>query len=53
METESIDKAIDIITKSITESDINEIDKLELLLNLYHFLNDYENNIETLRKVKK
>ena len=52
MNQESLEKAKELLTNIIGNSDINEIDKIELLINLYAFLNktNYEINIKTLQK---
>lgn len=52
MKDESLIKAKELLTDIIGSSDIDEVDKLELLINLYAFLSNksYENNINTLRK---
>lgn len=42
MEEESILKAIDIIFEVLNKSDIKQQDKMELMLNLHHFLINYE-----------
>lgn len=42
MEEESILKAIDIIFEALDKSDIKQQDKMELMLNLHHFLINYE-----------
>lgn len=42
MKQESINKALDIIIEQISNSDIEQLDKMELLLNLNHFLTNYE-----------
>lgn len=42
MKQESINKALDIIIEQIGNSDIEPLDKMELLLNLNHFLTNYE-----------
>lgn len=52
MQKESLNKAITIILESIENLEINEFDKIELLLNLYQFLNNYEENIRWLNEKK-
>ena len=42
MKQESINKALDLIIDTISNSDIERIDKYELLLNINHFLMNYE-----------
>ena len=49
MQEESIKEAIDLVVDVIYESNINVVDKTELLLNLHHFLTHYEQ--ETRSKV--
>jgi hypothetical protein len=51
MQKESIEKAIKICVDNIYNSDINIVDKLELLMNINYFLTHYEE--ETKSKVKK
>lgn len=50
MTKESLDKALDIIIEGLGKSDIQIQDKVELMLNLSHFLNpdDYDKNIYLL-----
>lgn len=52
MKNSSLEKAIELIFETISESDINVIDKFELLNNLKCFLNKetYEDNIKILSK---
>ena len=42
MQKESIEEAIELITDKIYNSNINVVDKAELLLNLHYFLTHYE-----------
>lgn len=51
MQKESIKKAIEILTEEIYASDIDNMDKLELVINLNHFLQNYDEAIKV--KVKK
>ena len=46
MKDVSLNKAISIVTDAIVQSDIEEFDKLELMLNLYHFLDHYDDAIK-------
>lgn len=46
MKQESLDKVLDLIIAS----DINNLDKLELLINLKTLFNDYKENIEVLEQ---
>lgn len=52
MEEESILKAIDIIFEALDKSDIKQQDKMELMLNLHHFLINYE-KITKIKVLKK
>lgn len=52
MLNESLEKINEIIIRSLEISDIPLYDKLELLLNLRLFLEDYENNIKVLKRSK-
>ena len=51
MQKESIEEALEIITDKIYNSNINIIDKYELLLNISYFLTHYEE--QTKSKVLK
>ena len=51
MQEESIKEALDLVVDVIYESNINVVDKTELLLNLHHFLTHYEE--QTKSKVYK
>ena len=55
MNKESLIKVREIIIQSLSESNINNLDKLELMLNLNNFLqeNEYEENIKVLVKKNK
>ncbi len=52
MDKNTLEEALVIITAALSESDINSIDKVELMLNLNEFLNPekYEKNIEILKE---
>ena len=52
MTKESLEKVQDKVVDILNETDIPTIDKVELLINLIHFLDPekYENNIKTLKK---
>ena len=52
MKQESLAEARRLLIDVIANSEIEQIDKLELLKNLYNFLNDldYDNNIKILQK---
>ena len=51
MQEESIEKAIEIILTNLDKSNIEKLDKTELMLNINYFLTHYEE--ETKVKVKK
>lgn len=51
MQEESIKEAINVIIDALYNSNINLIDKTELIININHFLTNYEQ--ETKSKVKK
>lgn len=54
MERESLENAINIILKALEESNIDEVDKVELMINLTKFLENYDKEIKTLqRRYKK
>ena len=53
MEKESLDKIETEIIKILDNSNINRADKLELLINLKLFLENYEDNINILREYGK
>lgn len=52
MEKESLEKAGEQIILLLDKIDINEKDRLELMINLYHFLDPkkYKKNIKKLKK---
>lgn len=50
MDKESLEKVQDKIADLLNNVDIPIIDKIELLINLMHFLNDYEDNIRVLEE---
>lgn len=55
MKKDSLEKAREILLNHLDNSNIKEEDKLELIMNLYHFLDPvkYENNIKVLRRENK
>ena len=56
MKQESLDVALDLIFKNIMESDIDTLDKYELLKNLRELLidvNTYNQDIKILQKSRK
>lgn len=56
MKQESLDKALDGILKTVSDLDIDIVDKCELMLNLKTLLENvssYEKDIEILRERKK
>jgi hypothetical protein len=50
MDKESLEKVQDKIADLLNNVDIPITDKLELLINLIHFLNDYDDNIKVLEE---
>jgi len=50
MDKESLEKVQDKIADLLNNVDIPITDKIELLINLMHFLNDYEDNIRVLEE---
>ena len=55
MNKESLIKAKEKILFYLTDINIDVVDKAELIINLYQFLdeNQYENNIKVLKKEQK
>lgn len=55
MNKESLEKAILLILDSLDKSDIPLQDKLEIMINIRHFLNvdKYDNNLKILSKENK
>ena len=51
MQQDSLNKALDLVIDAIGKSDIEKLDKLELMLNLSQFLTNYDEMIKV--KVKK
>lgn len=51
MQKESIEEAIKICLTNIQNSNINVVDKLELLINIKNFLENYDEMVKV--KVKK
>lgn len=52
MEKQSIEETKKIIIDNLDKANIPEIDKVELMMNILQFLNDYEENIKVLQKYK-
>lgn len=52
MKKESLEEVGDLLIKSIETSNITLYEKIELLLNLRLFLEDYDNNIKVLKRSK-
>jgi hypothetical protein len=52
MEQQSIDKVKKRLIEVLSSMDLPLEDRIELMINLLHFLNDYEDNIEVLQKHK-
>lgn len=50
MKDESLMKAVSLITDVIIKSDIDPVDKMELLINLQNLLMNYKESIDILRK---
>ena len=52
MKSKSLNQAIDMIIKNLDKMDINEQDKVELMINLREFLKtkNYKENIRVLKK---
>lgn len=55
MDASSLEKAMKIIADALQDADIDEVDKVELMINLNKFLNpeEYQNNIAILKIMKK
>lgn len=55
MNKESLEKVQEKIAELLNNTDIDTIDKIELLINLIHFLNPetYEENIQVLEEHRK
>lgn len=56
MERKSLEKIRDIVLNALYKSnDVDLIDKMEVIINLYYFLdpNEYKDNIKTLIKKRK
>ena len=52
MKSNSLKEAINVIINALENSNMEQIDKVELELNLYKFLESYDKNIKVLQKVK-
>jgi hypothetical protein len=52
MQRESIERVKKRLIEVLSSMDLPLEDRLELMINLLHFLNDYEDNIEVLQKHK-
>lgn len=50
MSNDDLEECIDIIVKAISESKLDNYVKLEMMINLKLFLENYEKNIRILRK---
>lgn len=55
MNEESLKRVRDEIIKVLEKLDIDNADKMELIINIYHFLDEkkYDKNIKILRKENK
>ena len=52
MQKESIEEALNICIDGIHNSNINIVDKMELLMNIKHFLENYDEMIKVKVKTK-
>ena len=52
MQEESIEEALNICIDGIHNSNINIVDKMELLMNIKHFLENYDEMIKVKVKTK-
>ena len=52
MQKESLEKAKEVIISSLEITNIELYDKVELIVNLKTFLDNYDNDIKVLRRVK-
>lgn len=52
MKQSSLEKAVDIIIEALDKSNIDRIDKTELMINIPHFLDtkQYRENVKILQK---
>lgn len=53
MENKSLEEVIDHLGEYINSLNIDTIDKIELLINLIHFLNNYRENLQVLEEHRK
>lgn len=53
MQKESLEIAVDIIIDALDKSDINIMDKVELMRNLKTLLENYEEDIQVLQEHQK
>lgn len=53
MSNEEIDETLDLILNAIMHSDLNNYTKLELIVNLRTFFENYNENINILNKERK
>ena len=53
MNKESLEIVKDLFIETLENANIDNADKLELLLNIWLFLDDYKNNIEILSEYIK
>lgn len=53
MSKEELEEALDIIVDSICKSKMNNYAKIELMMNLKKFFENYDKNIRTLRESEK
>lgn len=50
MEKQSLEEAINIIIDALEESNINEMDKIELMMSLNKLLANYDKSIKVLQR---
>lgn len=53
MKKESLIRAIGVIIEALRTADIDDTDKLELMLNLSHLLEHYEEDIQLLKQKRR
>lgn len=53
MTKEELEEATDLILDSIINSNLSNYTKIELLINLKHFLENYKENIKILNEYEK
>ena len=53
MKKESLEKAKELLLETIGKSNIEQPDKLELILNIYSFLTNYDEDLKVLKNNQK